>query len=520
MAHEAAHAVRHGSSSDPQGRQLVHAKLAGTADVLIAQGGTKTTTGIRKLVGERTHWDKIILNMRRFEGWETTLTDRYVKSQGKGRLTAKGVDALIDLLQRVEATCIDWRKANDETGAEALADDWHATGADESKKTEEGRRLVQDVDTRDKAARRQAIAMLLPRIRSEMASLEAGTWLRGMTLSETTITSVGASDAGAMNKVVQQLYTNEQGSFSGFFKEDKGFDVNPVGHSLDTGIKQADPNYGARAVAMSRIDQLLKTNLMVRTEFATSGGKMGTVSEAAPGTRGDKLLDSFVLTTKERNRKRKQGQPVISLEDPVLQKALNQMQIVDAICGQLDRHAGNWFLETDKTGNVTGVKGMDLDMAFGKELTDPDGKQASKAMWYRGMPQMVDAELGERILQLSVTNIEDAVKGLLGDDEVRALVSRFTIVQGKILAIQQAGGLTKKWNEQTAAASRPKSAGEHVAGKRPTSRTLISRRSPTSKQTSKARSTSTARQRGTSTSANRRRSAWRSFQMRSRRSRE
>jgi hypothetical protein len=450
LAHEATHAVRHRSSSDLQGRRLVHAKLGGTLDALIAQGGTE---GIGRR--RRTHWDRIVSKMLRYENTETFVTNRYVKAGGVLRMTDKGVKTMIYLLKRVEAACKDWRSANDEAGAKALAEEWHSTGVG-SERTPEGRRIRQDVDTRSKAGRRQAIAMLLPRIRSERANLEAGTWLQGMTLSEETKTSVGASDKGAMNTVVEQKYTTEQGSFAGFFKEEKGFDTTPVGHSLDTGIKQADPNYGARAVAMTRIDQLLKTNLMVRTEFATSGGKMGTVGESAPGTQGQKLWDSLVLTTKERNRKLQAGQKAISLEDPVLQKAMNQMQIIDAICGQLDRHAGNWFAQVDKSGNVTGVKGMDLDMAFGKDLTDPDGKQASQSMWYRGMPEMVDAELGERILQLSATDIKDAVKGLLGDDEVRALVSRFNIVQDKILAVQQRGGLTKKWNEQTAAASRPK----------------------------------------------------------------
>jgi hypothetical protein len=451
LAHEATHAARHRSRSDADGRQLVHAKLAGTLDALIAQGDTE---GIGRR--RRTHWDRILSKMLRYENTETFVTNRFMNAQGVLRMTDKGVKTMIYLLKRVEAACQDWRKANDEAGARALAEEWHSTGIDKSKRDEDKRRMLQGVDTRNKAGRRQAISMLLPRIRSERASLEAGTWLQGMTLSETTKTSAGASASGAMNTVVEQKYTTEQGAFAGFFKEEKGFDVKPVGHSLDTGIKQADPNFGARAVAMSRIDQLLKTNLMVRTEFATSGGKMGTVAESARGTSADKIIDSFVLTTKERNRKLKPGETVISLEDPVLQKALNQMQIIDAICGQLDRHAGNWFVQTDKAGNVTGVKGMDLDMAFGKDLMDPNGPQAKESVWYRGMPEMVDAELGERILQLSVTDIEGAVKGLLGDDEVRALVSRFTIVQNKILAVQQRGGLTKKWNEQTAAASRPK----------------------------------------------------------------
>ena len=271
-----------------------------------------------------------------------------------------------------------------------------------------------------------------------------------MTLTDTTKTGTGATNQGAMNKVVEQHYGTEQGAFSGFFKGEKGFDPTPAGHDVETGIRQADPNYGARAVAMTRIDQLLGTNLMVRTEFATSGGKLGTVGASAKGTRA---VDSkFVLTDAERAT----NPGAVSLQDAVLQKALNQMQIIDAICGQLDRHAGNWFVEADAQGRVTGVSGMDLDMAFGKDLTDPDGKQARKAMHYRGMPQMVDADLAKRILLVEDDDIKTAVEGLLEKGEVDALVARFNVVKTKIQQIAKSGGLVKVWDASTAAKARPK----------------------------------------------------------------
>ena len=50
----------------------------------------------------------------------------------------------------------------------------------------------------------------------------------------------------------------------------------------------------------------------------------------------------------------------INLKDKRIQKNLSDLQLMDALTGQLDRHLGNIFIDS-KTGKVTGI---DNDMAF------------------------------------------------------------------------------------------------------------------------------------------------------------
>ena len=55
-AHEAVHAVQHWSGSG----DVVHAKLRGTSDALKSMAGGESTSGLRKKIGAKTNWDKIL----------------------------------------------------------------------------------------------------------------------------------------------------------------------------------------------------------------------------------------------------------------------------------------------------------------------------------------------------------------------------------------------------------------------------------------------------------------------------
>jgi len=140
-----------------------------------------------------------------------------------------------------------------------------------------------------------------------------------------------------------------------------------------------------------------------------------------------------------------------SLEDPVLQRCLNKLQVLDAIAGQLDRHAGNFYIQTDPQGQVTGVTGIDLDMAFGQDMSDPSiANKPASAAHYRGVPALVDYDLGQRLLAITEADIEAAIKGLLSDAEVQATKQRFRVVQDHARQLAASHNLTAAWNAQTA----------------------------------------------------------------------
>ncbi|MEY2403817.1 MAG: hypothetical protein QOD38_1368, partial [Acidimicrobiaceae bacterium] len=151
------------------------------------------------------------------------------------------------------------------------------------------------------------------------------------------------------------------------------------------------------------------------------------------------------------------GPGAINLDDPVLQRAMNKLQILDAICGQLDRHAGNWYIDADeKTGKVKGVTGIDLDMAFGSEMEDTGEKDSGYAQNFIGMPDMVDEEFAQRIMLVKPDDIRNTLKGLLSEKEIESTVKRFTSVRSKIEEVAKKRGLVKQWDDKTATENRLK----------------------------------------------------------------
>ena len=438
VAHEAVHAARHAGTMSTSGQPLVHAKMRGTKMALEYQGGGQTSGLLRRLSGKLTNWDQILLGVGAYEALEAALLKN--GTPGPQDLN-RARTPMLTQLAKVETACLAWQEANQSGAATREAETWH------EKFKESGE--LQESDTRSKAARRQAVAMLLPRVRTEIADLQAGRWAQSLGLSDAQVKGKGHEASGQMNKVKELHYATENGEFSGYFKEEKGFAPQIQGHEAEVGIHQADPNYGARSVAMYRIDQLLGANVTARAEFAVHDGRLGTVLETAKGKRAADV--NWALSGAHQQQL---GAGSVATDDPILQRSMNKLQLLDVICGQLDRHMGNWMIETDEQGRLKGVTGIDLDMAFGSGMTTPDQRGVPDAHNYMGLPSLVDAEFGQRLLQIKESDIRAALKGLLADAEVEATVSRFSHTRDFVQQLADKGQLTHTWDRSTAGANR------------------------------------------------------------------
>ena len=102
-------------------------------------------------------------------------------------------------------------------------------------------------------------------------------------------------------------------------------------------------------------------------------------------------------------------------------RQLADMQVLDFICGNMDRHAGNLFYQFDENGKITGVTGIDNDASFarGTELANRNFtsieamKAVSKSMAERlsaVTPEMLRASLAGN--ELTEEDIESAVERL------------------------------------------------------------------------------------------------------------
>ncbi len=273
------------------------------------------------------------------------------------------------------------------------------------------------------------------------------------------------------------------------------------------GIDNKDPQLANRAVATSRIAALLKDqfgrgpgNVIAETAFASHkrNGRTveGTVSEQASGralkagvnvrVTDQNLINNlsgpnasdymYDLAGKQKYR---QGDPTKKLhvtqkqnpngpdeyedpnafyeidqydyyhqfnfQDPEIQKGLSNLQILDAITGQVDRHGANIFI--DANGKVTGI---DNDAAFGKDISDPNKLVPSgipfdpmQASHNKGLPSLVDYTTAKMVLDLDPNTVKKELKSLLSSEEIQATIDRLNVVKQHIRNLYATGCIVR-----------------------------------------------------------------------------
>lgn len=133
------------------------------------------------------------------------------------------------------------------------------------------------------------------------------------------------------------------------------------------------------------------------------------------------------------------------LDNPLVQQSLSNLYLLDFIAGQVDRHPGNYIVEQDTLGNVLGIKGIDNDLAFGKEYGNyiPEGATRSILQNLKQYPNMnlfvagktpyaldhIDRDFANKILDLDTQDVEIALTGLIKQEEIAATIERLVELQ-------------------------------------------------------------------------------------------
>jgi hypothetical protein len=212
------------------------------------------------------------------------------------------------------------------------------------------------------------------------------------------------------------------------------------------GLYELDINMqtSKRDVATSRLNELLGGNVIAKAELAfkrldDGSLQMGSLMEKAKG----KTLSK----TNFDQAKTPQDGPQVRFEDPNFQRLLSRLQLMDALTGQVDRNMSNFYIETDNTGSVTGLTGIDNDMSFGKER-----KNLDRVFNFPGISRFVDAELAERIIAVNPEDVKAAVSGLITDDEITALLERLNKLKTLLSDLKAQNKLLQPtdWNALTA----------------------------------------------------------------------
>lgn len=115
-----------------------------------------------------------------------------------------------------------------------------------------------------------------------------------------------------------------------------------------------------------------------------------------------------------------------------LNKDLADMQVLDFICGNVDRYSGNLFYTVDeKTGKITGAQGIDNDSSFGLYSSGKDGRNFRLA----GTDSLtvVSEDMAKTIRSISPEMLKFTLRGRgLTDQEIQAACGRLQEVKDAV----------------------------------------------------------------------------------------
>lgn len=210
-------------------------------------------------------------------------------------------------------------------------------------------------------------------------------------------------------------------------------------------VDTEDTRMAARAVASSRLDKALGTNVLADEAFAYHKGQLGNVSAMVGGR---------ALVANQTDKKGEVvSQDLAQVEDArsaEYQRSMANLGVMDYLTGQVDRHGGNIFYDP-KTG---GVKGIDNDLAFGQ--WDHQGATGGGfGMALAGLPKQIDAATANVIRDMSEDEFRAAIGAQDGDPqglhkaEIDKAVERFHKMKVHIANLRKQGLLVDRWDDQT-----------------------------------------------------------------------
>ncbi|MGJ0508585.1 MAG: hypothetical protein ACR652_15965 [Methylocystis sp.] len=260
---------------------------------------------------------------------------------------------------------------------------------------------------------------------------------------------------GKCGQVYKTQYKTEDGStYAGAFKP-LALETKSNG-AIASGINPRNPQLAMRNVIVDKLARKLGFTVVDPIKVAIRTLPDGSVElglETRMITEGVQGDDVAGMTGRY-------GQSNI-YENPQIWPSLIELQLLDALTGQIDRHAGNWFVcEVDK---IKKVVGFDHDFCLGDQIKTPNDASQSGALSndilktgvrtpvFHGvlMPPVIDTDMAEAIEKLSPDELRKIIGRKLTESERDAAGTRLTALKAHVTALRKGGRVVdpKEWGK-------------------------------------------------------------------------
>lgn len=290
-----------------------------------------------------------------------------------------------------------------------------------------------------------------------------------------TARSVEKFGSGQVSQVSKLVYGEGAGAKVTVFKPDPPREESDQVAAAILSKIEIDPEapcYAARNVATAFINESLGQKNITHCDLALHNGEIGIAMDMAPGkplqsTRlidppphhlaglEDDSLDPEMVGAKKVDGEWKtekievrvstltNGDAAITAN---LQKELIGLQWIDAICGQVDRHAENYLVKVDSVSKEVTVSGIDNDFSFGRKPSEGSTKLLKSV----GLPPLIDKDTSDRLKATDFDrDLAPTLETLLSREELAAAKSRFTEVQTHARELETAGRAVTNWQTWT-----------------------------------------------------------------------
>ncbi len=211
------------------------------------------------------------------------------------------------------------------------------------------------------------------------------------------------------------------------------------------------PNLIARQVTSYKVAKELGMIIVAPEIFSTDtdGTTIGITAE---------VKSTQVMKNVVDNGTKLQEHTRFDFSKPKTQKELSDLQLLDAITGQMDRHLGNIFI--DKTTGA--VATIDQDMSFpvgDRPFSETENTLFNQFETQNGKlvykQEFVDANTAEKILSISDDQLRNVLKGNakdpehLDDEAINHAITRFKAVKEQLQKLKDQNKLIKTWDDNT-----------------------------------------------------------------------